>query len=186
MNKEDEFLGPSFGLKNKVGRVLWGFVAFLFFKFTPRPFHAWRRFVLRLFGAKIGKKARVYPKVNIWAPWNLDLKDECIVANGVTLYCQGKITIGYRTVVSQGTHLVAGSHDYTKQSFPLYTKPIHIGSHVWIAAEVFVHPGIIINEGCVIGARSVVNKNMPEWMVCAGFPCVPIKKRILRGVSESE
>ncbi len=55
--------------------------------------------------------------------------------------------------------------------------PIYIGDHAWIAAEAFVHPGVIIGEGCVIGARSVVNKDMPAWMVCAGHPCKPIKER---------
>jgi putative colanic acid biosynthesis acetyltransferase WcaF len=90
----------------------------------------------------------------------------------------GKIIIGRRAVISQGAHLVAGTHDYTKSGFPLVTRPINIGDHVWIAAEAFVHPGISIGEGCVIGARSVVTKDMPTWMVCAGHPCNPIKERI--------
>ena len=123
----------------------------------------------------------MYPKVNIWAPWNLILEDECGIANGVTLYSQGTISIGKRTVISQGAHLVAGTHDYTKLGFPLVTKPITVGHHVWIATETFVHPGITIGDGAVIGARSVVTKNMPEWMVCSGHPCIPIKERLLEG-----
>jgi putative colanic acid biosynthesis acetyltransferase WcaF len=132
-----------------------------------------------MFGAKIGKGVHVYPRVKVWAPWNLIIGDESGIANGVNLYNQGKITIGNRTVISQGSHLVAGTHDYTHPNFPLITKPINVGNHVWIATESFIHPGVTIGNGCVIGARSVVIKDMPAWMVCSGYPCIPIKKREL-------
>lgn len=119
----------------------------------------------------------VYPGVKIWAPWNLHIGDETGVANGVTLYSQGLIAIGKRVVISQGAHLVAGTHDYTDPGFPLITFPITVKDHVWVAAEAFLHPGVTIEEGAVIGARSVVTKDMPAWMVCAGHPCVPLKER---------
>lgn len=179
MDNKDSFSGPSFSLKNKIGRVLWSIVNILFFKFSPKPLFFLRSFLLRCFGAKVAAGVHIYPKVKIWAPWNLVLGSECGIANGVTLYSQGKITIGKRTVISQGAHLVTGSHDYTKSGFPLFVLPIVIGDHVWVAAEAFIHPGIVIGDGCVIGARSVVTKDMPAWMVCAGHPCRPLKKRNL-------
>ncbi|HLW33127.1 MAG TPA: putative colanic acid biosynthesis acetyltransferase [Aequorivita sp.] len=116
--------------------------------------------------------------MKIWAPWNLELKDFCGVGNGAILYSQGKISIGIKAVVSQGAHICAGTHDYTLPGFPLITEPIVIDDYAWIAAEAFLHPGVIIGEGAVIGARSVVVKNMPAWTVCAGFPCKPIRERI--------
>ena len=177
MHNQDTFTGPSFSLKNRISRVVWGFVNVLFFKYSPKPFFAWRSFLLRMFGARVGKGVHVYPGVKIWAPWNLELGDECGIANGVNLYSQGKISISRRAVVSQGSHLVAGTHDYTKPGYPLLTFPIHIGEYVWIAADTFIHPGVTIGEGCVIGARAVVTKDMPEWTVCAGHPCKPIKTR---------
>lgn len=178
MDNKDSFSGSSFSFKNKLGRVIWTIFNFLFFRYSPKPLFVWRCFLLRCFGAKVAAKVHVYPKVKIWAPWNLELGSECGIANGVTLYSQGKIKIGKRTVLSQGVHLVTGSHDYTKMGFPLFVIPIIIGDHVWVAAEAFIHPGIVIGDGCVIGARSVVTKNMPAWMVCAGHPCVPLKKRL--------
>ncbi|WP_346881379.1 WcaF family extracellular polysaccharide biosynthesis acetyltransferase [uncultured Algibacter sp.] len=184
MTNQDTINGPSFSLKNRLSRLIWNIVSVFFFRYSPRPLHAWRSFLLRLFGATVGKKVHVYPKVSIWAPWNLDLGDECGIANGTTLYSQGKITIGKRSVISQGSHLVAGTHDYTKQGFPLFTKPISIGDNVWIAADSFIHPGVEVGEGSVIGARSVVSKNMPSWMVCSGHPCVPIKPRVLEGINK--
>ena len=177
MHNHDTFSGPSFSLNNRIGRFVWGFVSLIFFRYSPMPLFSWRSFLLRCFGARIGDGVHIYPGVKIWAPWNLELGDECGIGNGAILYSQGKITIGRRAVVSQGAHLVAGTHDYTKAGFPLITAPINIGDYAWVAAEAFIHPGVSIGKGCVIGARSVVTKDMPEWMVCAGFPCIPIKER---------
>ncbi|PTQ99346.1 putative colanic acid biosynthesis acetyltransferase WcaF [Mucilaginibacter yixingensis] len=177
MINHDTFTGPSFSLKNRLRRSWWNIAALLFFRFSPRPFHGWRSFVLRSFGAKVGRGVHVYPGVTIWAPWNLELGDECGVASGAVLYSQAKITIGYRAVISQGVNLCTGTHDYNNPGFPLVASPINIGNHVWVAAEAFVHPGISIADGCVIGARSVVIKDMPEWQVCAGNPCGPLKPR---------
>jgi len=177
MENEDIYVGTNFSLKNRVGRVLWSVVATLLFRFSPKPLHSWRSFLLRCFGARVGKRVHVYPGAKIWAPWNLVLADESAIANRAILYTQGKIIIGRRAVISQGAHLCAGTHDYNLPDFPLITKPIYIGDHAWIAAEAFIHPGITIGKGCVVGARSVVTKDMPDWMVCTGHPCQPLKKR---------
>ncbi len=88
------------------------------FRYSPRQFHLWRSFLLRLFGASIGEKVHVYPRVKVWAPWNIRLGDECGIGNGAILYSQGTITIGRRAVISQGAHLCAGTHDYNLPGFP--------------------------------------------------------------------
>ena len=176
---KDTFTGASFSLRNRISRVIWGAVYIIFFRYSPRPFHEFRSILLRLFGAKIGKGVHVYPGVKIWAPWNLDLRDECGIANGVDLYSQGKITIGKRSIISQRVFLCTGTHDYTLKGHPLITAPIVVADHAWVAAEAFVHPGVTIGEGAVIGARSVVTQDMPSWTVCAGHPCKPLKERIL-------
>src|SRR4030095_3625742 len=108
MYNQDTFSGPSFSLSNRMTRVLWTIVSGLFFQFSPKPLHKFRAFLLRLFGAKVGRGVHIYPKVKIWAPWNLVLDDECGVADGVILYSQGQIRIGFRVVISQGAHLAAG------------------------------------------------------------------------------
>jgi putative colanic acid biosynthesis acetyltransferase WcaF len=166
-----------FSFKNKVGRVLWKMIEKTLFRWSPRPFFGWRRFLLRLFGAKIGKGVHIYPGVMCWAPWNIEVGSHTGIADGVTLYSQDKIVIGSRCVISQGAHLCTGTHDYKTPFYKLITKPIVIKDYCWIAAEAFIHPGVIINEGVVVGARSVVLSALPEWSVCAGNPCVLLKKR---------
>lgn len=178
MHNTDTHTGPSFSLQNRLARVAWNLVYGTLFRYSPKPFHSWRAWLLRLFGARVGKGVHVYPGVKIWAPWNLSVDDQAGIASGAILYSQGRITIGKRAVISQGAHLCAGTHDYEKPGFPLITRPITIGDHAWVAAEAFIHPGVTIGEGAVIGARSVVTHDMPAWMVCAGHPCTPIKPRM--------
>ncbi len=91
MHNTDTFKGASFSLKNRIGRVVWGLAYITLFRYSPKPLHSWRSFILRLFGAKIGKGVHIYPAVKIWAPWNLEAQDGAGVANGVDLYCQGKL-----------------------------------------------------------------------------------------------
>ncbi len=179
MVNQDTYKGASFSLGNRVARLVWGLFSVVFFKYSPRVLHSWRSFILKCFGAKLGKGVHIYPKVTIWAPWNLDVGDESGIGNGAIIYNQGKITIGKRVVISQGAHLCSGTHDYTKRGFPLITNPINIEDEVWIAAEAFIHPGVTIGAGSVIGARAVVHNDMPQWMVCAGHPCKPLKPRVI-------
>ncbi len=108
------------------------------------------------------------------------MDDHAGMADGVTCYSMATVTLGKKVVVSQGAHLCTGTHDYGSPSFQLYALPITVGDEAWLCAECFLGPGVTIGEGAVIGARSVVTKNMPAWTVCAGQPCKPIKSRIIR------
>lgn len=173
----DTYTGPSFSVKNRLLRVLWNLVNTIFFKYSPRPFHSWRAFILRCFGAKVGKDTHIYPKVHIWAPWNLIVGNNVGIANDVTLYTQDKIVIGDRTTISQNSYLCTGTHDYTTPSFKLMTAPIIIGNDCWIAAGVFIHPKVKIDNGVVVGACSVVNSNLSAWHIYSGNPCKLIKQR---------
>ena len=86
IKNNNPYIEPSFDLKNRVLRFVWRIVYFLFFLPSPRPFHNWRIFLLKIFGAKIGKHCHIYPKVNIWAPWNLKLGNYIGIADDVKLY----------------------------------------------------------------------------------------------------
>lgn len=180
LQDNDPFTQPSFSLGNRLRRVCWNLFGTLFFRPTLRPMNEWRTSVLRLFGAKIGKGCTVKATVKVWAPWNLVMGDYSALADDVNVYSMAKITIGDRVVVSQGTHLCAGTHDYQSKNFQLYAVPITIEDQVWLCTESFVGPGVTVHEGAVLGARGVATKDLPAWTVCAGNPCRPIKPRVVR------
>jgi len=141
--------------------------------------HNWRCFLLRLFGAKIGKGVHPYPTAKIWAPWNLQMDDHSCLADDVDCYCVARISIGAHSTVSQYSYLCGASHDYQQLQMPLITAPIEIGNHVWVAADVFIGPGVNIADGAVVAARSTVVKNVEAWTVVAGTPARFIKNRLL-------
>jgi putative colanic acid biosynthesis acetyltransferase WcaF len=168
----DPFTEPSFSLAHRLRRQLWNIVWFLLFQSSPRPLHGWRSFLLKLFGAQLGVGCHIYPGVKVWAPWNLRLGRYVGVADGVHLYCMGVIEIGDYAVISQEAYMCGGTHDYNRANFQLVVKPIYIGAHAWICARAFIHPGVAIPDGAVIGACAVVTKSLSEpWAVYAGNPC---------------
>jgi len=175
--KASPFDGASFTLRNRLMRLLWQCVWLLLFRPSPPPLHAWRCWLLRRFGAKIGSPCYIYNSVQIWAPWNLCMANHSTLARRTICYSMASISLGERAVVSQGVHLCTGSHDYESENFQLFALPIEIGSDVWICAEAFIGPGVVVATGAVIGARSVVTRDQPAWMVCAGNPCRQIKPR---------
>lgn len=169
---------PSFTLGNRAARALWGAVWLLLFRPSPRPAHAWRRCLLRLFGARIGPHVHVYPGARVWAPWQLDIGARVGIGDGAQLYNMGPLRIGAQAVISQGAHLCGGTHDIDSSNFQLVARPIEIGEHAWVCAEAFVGPGVCIAPGCVVGARSVVMKSIEEpWSVWAGHPAQRIRQR---------
>ena len=167
-------------LLNKLGRVLWGIVWLILYRPSPKIFHGWRCFLLRMFGAKIGKGVHVYPSAKVWAPWNLEMGNYSCISYDVDCYCADKIRIGSHATVSQYSFLCTASHDYTAPHMPLTTAPIVIGDGAWIAADVYIAPGATIGEGAVVGVRSSVYKDVESWAIVAGNPARFIRKRELQ------
>lgn len=168
---------PTFTIRQRFFRGLFQLVWLGLCRWTPPPFHAWRSLILRCFGARIGRGAHIYSSVAIWAPWNLKIGRESCLGPRAICYSMDSITIGDRVTISQGAHLCTGTHDHSSPEFRLVTRPITIHDQAWICAETFVHPGVSVGEGAVAGARSVVTRDLPAWMVCSGNPCKPLKPR---------
>lgn len=167
-------------VSNRVKRLAWNMVRATIFRWTPRPMHGVRARILRAFGARVSPRARVYPRARVWAPWNLVMHDFATLADDVDCYCVDVIEIGAHTTVSQYSYLCGATHDHEHPNFPLRPAPIRIGASCWVAADVFVGPGVTIGEGTVVGARSSVFGDLPAWKVCVGTPAKVVGERKIR------
>jgi putative colanic acid biosynthesis acetyltransferase WcaF len=173
-----QFVNPH-SLGNKVGRLVWAIVWNTLFRTSPWFMNGWRRFLLRCFGAKLGK-CEFKPSVRVWAPWRLEVGDNVYFDRDVFLYNAFGMRFGNNIVVSFSTVLCTASHDHKDPRFALVGKPIIVESDVWIAAEAFVVPGVTIGQGSVVGARSFVRADVAPWSIVSGNPAVVVAKRTLR------
>lgn len=172
---------PPPSIANKLARAAWGAVRVLLFRPTPAPLHAWRRLLLRSFGARVGNRVAVYPSAIIWAPWNLTIEEGATIGGGATIYNVDRITIGKYGIISQGAHLCTASHAHDSADFELVTAPIHIEEDAWVAAEAFVGPGVTISRAAVVGARAVVVRSVDERAIVVGNPTRVIGRRAIEG-----
>jgi putative colanic acid biosynthesis acetyltransferase WcaF len=164
-------------------RALWELTRGPLFAWSPRPLWGWRRFVLRSFGARIGREVRIHPSVRIDIPWTLSIGDEAAVGDRAILYSLGMITIGARTTISQGAHLCAGTHDYHNSRMSLLKLPITIGEDVWICAEAFIGPSVVVDDCAIVGARAVVVKCVGKNSVVVGNPARKIRTRLVNATN---
>jgi len=176
LNVEQNRRAKKYTSGEMTSRVLWTLAQPLF-RFSPRPCFGWRRFLLRCFGAKIGRSVHVYPSATIYFPWHLETGDESAIGEHVFIYNLGRVTLGARVTISHRAHLCAGTHDHTKPDFPLLRPPIVIGSDAWICADAFVGPGVTVGEGAIVGARAVAMKDVKPRSIVVGNPARESKKR---------
>ena len=172
--------GPSFSLANRLTRVVWGTVWLVFARFTPPPMHGWRAFVLRCFGARVGRGARGHASVRIWLPANLDRGEGVLIGPDARLYNQGHIRIGAHSVISQRAHICASSHDVRDPAFRLILRPVTIGEQCWVAAEAFVGPGVTMGDRSVLAARGALFTDTDADAIYTGNPAQFLKPRELR------
>jgi len=163
--------------------VLWGLAKPLF-RFSPRIFFGWRNWLLRLFGARIGKNVHVYNSATVYFPWNLEIGDWSAIGEHAFIYNLGPVCIGSNVTISQRAHLCAGTHDHTDPALPLLKPPISIGDQAWVCADAFIGPGVTVGEGAVVGARAVAIRDVEPWLIVVGNPARPVGKRVLGSVQD--
>ena len=176
----DPYLAPAFSVQNRLLRFAWGIVYTLLFRPSPRPLHAWRSFLLRAFGATMGKACHVYPAARIWAPWNLFCGYQATIADGAIVYNPKPVTLGSHTIISQDAYLCGATHDYEDPNFPLISFEISIGDFAWVCARATVQPGVSIGEGAVLALGAIATHDLDPWSVYAGIPARKIKNRTQR------
>ena len=177
MEKNGQYIN-KISLKNKAGRFVWNCLYPIVFRpFSLPLFWRYRNFVLRLFGAKIGKYAGVHASVRIWAPWNLELKDYACLDDRVNVYNVDKVILHEHATVSFEALLCTASHNIYTHDHELITAPIVLQKNVWVGAAAYVGMGVTIGEGAVVAAASAVHKSLDPWSIVGGNPAKFIKKR---------
>lgn len=162
---------------SKLRRFLWALVQSTLFRFSPQRAFAWRRFLLRLFGAKLESSSYIYPTTVIWDPAGVQIGQHTAIGPGVEVYSVDRIEIGSHCTVSMQAFLCTGSHDITDPQMALTHAPIVIENGTWICARAFIGPGVRLGEGSVVAACAVVSKDVAPWTLVAGNPATVKKQR---------
>ena len=172
---------PGFRGNNKIMVQAWYLVDAFLYKPSPHFMNGWRKMLLRIFGAKIGVGVIFRPSSTITYPWNLSVANNSYIGDEVVIYNLDQITIGSHVSLSFRSFLCAGSHDPDDQEFSLRISPIIIEDEVWIAADCFVGPGVTLEKGVVLGARSTFPGGRAEsGGIYVGSPAKFIRKRYER------
>ena len=179
-NQKDAY-SSSWSKKEVIRIHIWRYVWIMFYRYTPKHFfNSWRLFLLKLFGAKISGSPFVYPSSKIFAPWLLSIGNKSCLGPYSEIYNLGPVVISERVTVSQYSYICNGTHDLSLNNLPLLIGKIVINDDVFIGAKSMILPGLYIGKYSVIGAGSVVTKDVEPWTVVGGNPAKFIKKRIIK------
>ena len=174
--QESAYVSP-WSAREKLGRLAWEICWALFCAWTPKPLNRWRVFWLKIFGAKIEGKPFVHQRARIQIPWNLTLRDRSCLGDRANAYSLGEIELGEGSTVAQEVYLCAGTHDFGHPTLSLKVAKITVEPRAFIGARAFIMPGVIVGEGALVGACSVVTKDVVRGVVVAGNPAREIGER---------
>lgn len=160
-------------------RILWYFINILFFQCPLNPFIGLKVFLLRLFGARVGKNLCIKPSVNIKYPWRLSIGDNVWIGENVWIDNLADVIIEDNVCISQGAMLLCGNHNYRKESFDLMVGPIIIKEGAWVGARGVVCLSVTLYEGAILMVGSVATKDLEPFSIYQGIPSVKVRKRII-------
>ena len=170
----DYDIGRSFPV-----RTAWFFLGMPLLRCSLIPSSAFRKSLLRLFGAKIGEGAVIKSGVRVKFPWKLKMGNHCWIGEDCWIDNLAPVVLGDHVCLSQNVYLCTGSHDWTDPRFHLITRAIRIDNGAWIAARVSVGPGATVGNHAVAGFGSVVTGYIPPYEIHGGNPAVFIRRRKL-------
>jgi len=162
-----------------IKRVVWISISWFFFQSYLFPVSSAKRFMLRLFGAKVGRKVVIKPAVLIKHPWFLTVGDNTWIGERVWIDNLVSVEIGDNVCISQGAMLLTGNHDYKSPQFDLITKPIKIQSGAWLGAKSVVCPGVDCGFQSVLSVGSVATRSLDANQVYSGNPASRVRERVI-------
>jgi putative colanic acid biosynthesis acetyltransferase WcaF len=160
-----------------IRRMAWLLTSFIFFDHGLAVFNGLKVWLLRSFGARVGKGVLIKPSVSIKYPWFLSIGDHCWIGERVWIDNLAEVTIGNHVCISQGAMLLTGNHDFTKSTFDLMVQSITLEDGVWIGARAVVCPGVYGETHSVLAVQSVATGRMEAYMIYQGNPAQPVKSR---------
>lgn len=164
-------------IKVQILLSIWRFTWILLCAWTPKYLNPWRLLILKTFGAKVSGVPFVHQSVQIRIPWHLTLHHRACLGEKVQVYSLGEIEIQQRATIAQEAYLCTGTHDFNSPSLQLITKKITIGENTFIGARAMILPGIFVDKNAVVGAQSVVSKDVSSNQIVAGNPASKIGER---------
>jgi putative colanic acid biosynthesis acetyltransferase WcaF len=163
---------------SKIKRACWFIINACIMQSRWMPLSSVRIFLLRLFGANIGKGVVIKPSINVKYPWKLSIGDYSWIGENVWIDNLGEVTIGANVCVSQGALLLCGNHHYKKTTFDLIVGKIVLEDGVWIGAKSVVCPGVIGHSHALLTVGSVATSNLNAYTIYQGNPAKAVKQRI--------
>jgi putative colanic acid biosynthesis acetyltransferase WcaF len=177
MNQSPVQFESPWSVGERVRMLLWQIVWAALCSWTPKPLSFWRVFWLRLFGARITGRPFVHQRARIQIPWNLTLRDHACLGDRANAYTLGEIEIGERATIAQEAYLCTGTHDFDDPKLPLLTRKITIGARAFVGARAFILPGVSVGEDSIVGAGSVVTRDVAAKSVVGGNPARVLRMR---------
>ncbi len=163
--------------KNKLTQILWYFVNNTIFRSPWIKSSKLKSWLLKRFGANIGKDIVIKPQISIKFPWNLTIGDYSWIGQNVFIDNLAKVTIGKNCCISQNAFLETGNHNYKKDTFDLFIEEITIEDNCWVCANATVCPGTIMQTNSILGISSTSIKLLESNYIYVGNPCKKTKLR---------
>lgn len=134
-------------------------------------------FYRHLFGVKIGKATTIHRVCRFYRPSGVSVGKNSVVNRGVLLDGRSGLSIGNNVSISEGCYLITLEHDPNSPDFAFRGDPVNVEDYVFIGTQAIILPGVTVGEGSVIGARSVVTKDVAPYTIVAGVPAKQIGER---------
>ena len=147
------------------------------------PFLRW--FILKLMLGRLGSDCLIDSNVYFRYPWKVFLGNGVSINNNVQILSslassEGVVTIKDGAVIAPYVLILTATHDYSTLELSDTSSPVVINEHAWIGAGSIILPGVNIGKNAVVGAGSVVTKDVPDNAVVAGTPSKIINQRIIK------
>lgn len=138
--------------------------------------------LLKNLALSVGENVSIHPDVYLFHIENLSIGNNVSIHPMSYIEAVGGVEIGDDVSIAQGTSIISFNHKYTELEMPIKDqgtelRPICIKNNVWIGAKSTILGGVKINEGSIIGAGSIVTKDVMKNNIVAGNPAKIIKKR---------